>query len=409
MLRQASLHRRADSEFRSSHLVTPGIAMYHAPAGALTTEPYRVVHILREATTMKITVESLGPTAPTPRLVDLGFGRIFSNRMFTQRYTPHEGWHDARIGPYQPLPLDPATAVLHYGQEIFEGLKAYRRPDGDINLFRAWENTARFNRSALRMAMAPVDPEDHFEAIAELVNLEHEWVPNEDGASLYIRPVLIATDVGLGVHASHNYLHYIIVGPVGPYFATGFNPVAVYVCSDMVRAVRGGTGEAKTGGNYAASLNVSQKVSALGYQQVLWLDAVERRYVEEVGAMNIAFVYGGKHIATPSLSGSILAGITRDSVLRMAPDLGYTVSEERLDVNVVLEDVKAGRITEAFGIGTAAVIAPVGKLGNEDGDVVVNNNEPGPVARNLYDCLTAIQYGRTPDPYGWTYTIKTPR
>jgi branched-chain amino acid aminotransferase len=325
--------------------------------------------------------------------------------MFTQRYTPDIGWHDARIGPYQPLSLDPATVVLHYGQEIFEGLKAYRRPDGNINLFRPWENTQRFNHSAQRMAMAGVDLEDHLEAITELVRLEHEWVPDQDGASLYIRPVLIGADISLGVHASHSYLHYIILSPVGPYFATGFNPVAVYVSRDYVRAVRGGTGSAKTGGNYAASLFVSEQVKEQGYQQVLWLDAVERRYVEEVGAMNIAFVYDGKHIATPALSGSILPGITRDSVLKLAPDLGYTVSEERLEIADVLSDIGSGRITEAFGIGTAAVIAPVGKLGNEDESVTINNNEPGTVAQHLYKALTDIQYGRVPDPYGWTHTI----
>lgn len=365
-----------------------------------------VIYIPRKATLMKITVESLEPGDLKPFPTDLGFGRDFSNRMFSQRYTPEQGWHDARIGPYRPLILDPATAVLHYSQEIFEGLKAYRRPDGDINLFRPWENAARFNRSAQRMAMAPVDPEEHVEAMIELVSLEHEWVPAREGASLYIRPTLIASDVSLGVHASHNYLHFIIAGPVGPYFATGFNPVAVYVSRDQVRAVRGGTGEAKTGGNYAASLYVAEEVGRRGYQQVLWLDAVERRYVEEVGAMNIAFVYDGTHIVTPALSGSILPGITRNSVLKLAPDLDYTVSEERIDVNQVLADIRSGRITEAFGIGTAAVIAPVGKLGAEDEAVTINGNEPGPVARRLYQALTDIQYGRAPDPYGWTLTIK---
>ena len=355
---------------------------------------------------MKITIEPLEPGDRKPFPTDLGFGRHFSNRMFSQRYTPDLGWHDARIGPYRPLTLDPASVVFHYGQEIFEGLKAYRRPDGKINLFRPWENAARFNRSAERMAMAQVDPEEHVEAIAELVSLEHEWVPTQPGASLYIRPTLIATDIGLGVHASHNYLHFIIVGPAGPYFATGFDPVAVYISRDHVRAVRGGTGAAKAGGNYAASLFVAEQVKALGYQQVLWLDAVERRYVEEVGAMNIAFVYEGTHIATPALSGSILPGITRDSVLRLAPDLGYTVGEDRIDVNQALADIRSGRITEVFGIGTAAVIAPVGTLGSEDETITVNDNQPGPVARRLYGALTDIQYGRAPDPYGWTYTLK---
>jgi branched-chain amino acid aminotransferase len=337
---------------------------------------------------------------------DLGFGRYFTHRMFSQSYTPGQGWHDACIGPYRSLTLDPAAVIFHYGQEIFEGLKAYRRPDGDINLFRPWENALRFNRSAQRMAMATVDTEDHVQAICDLVALEHEWVPAQDGASLYIRPTMIATDVGLGVHASHSYMHYIILSPVGPYFATGFNPVAVYVCTDLVRAVRGGTGEAKTGGNYAASLSIAEQVKEQGYQQVLWLDAAERRYVEEVGAMNIAFVYHGKHIVTPALSGSILHGITRDSVLKLAPDLGYTVSEERLDVWDIFADLRAGRITEAFGLGTAAVVAPLGKLGTDDEAIIINDYQPGPVARHLYQTLTDIQYGRAPDPYGWIATVK---
>ena len=354
---------------------------------------------------MKIIIEPLQPDDLKPFPTDLSFGRNFSNRMFSQRYGPEQGWHDARIGPYRPLTLDPATVVFHYGQEIFEGLKAYRRPDGKINLFRPWENAARFNRSAARMAMAEVDPEEHVEAIAELVTLEQEWVPTQPGASLYIRPTLIATDIGLGVHASQNYLHFIIVGPSGHYFASGFKPVAVYLSRDQVRAVRGGTGAAKAGGNYAASLFVAEKVKALGYQQVLWLDAVEKRYVEEVGAMNIAFVYDGTHIATPALSGSILPGITRDSVLRLAPDLGYSVSEDRIDVDQALADIRSGRITEIFGMGTAAVIAPVGQLGSEAETATVNNNEAGPVAHRLYQALTDIQFGLAPDPYGWTYTL----
>lgn len=355
---------------------------------------------------MRITVEPLDPSQLKPIPTTYTFGTTFTNRMFIQRYDPDNGWHDARITAYQPLVLDPSTAVFHYAQEIFEGLKAYRRPDGNINLFRAWENTARFNRSAQRMSMALVDPEDHFEAIAALVQLEHEWVPSAEGASLYIRPVLIATDAALGVHASHTYIHYIIVGPVGPYFATGFNPVPVYISRDHVRAVRGGTGAAKTGGNYAASLFVGEEAAKKGYQQVMWLDAVERRYIEEVGAMNIGFVYEGERIVTPALSGSILPGITRDSVLRLAPDLGYPITEERLDVNEVLADIRSGAITEAFGIGTAAVIAPVGVFGTDDEQVTVGDNQPGPVATHLNKALTDIQYGRVPDPYGWTYTIK---
>jgi branched-chain amino acid aminotransferase len=251
-----------------------------------------------------------------------------------------------------------------------------------------------------------VDPEEHVDAIVELVRLDHGWIPSQEGAALYIRPTMIATDVALGVHASQTYLHYVILSPVGPYFATGFNPVSVYIAEDYVRAVRGGTGEAKTGGNYAASLYVSEKAKQLGYEQVLWLDGVERRYVEEVGAMNIAFVVEGSHIMTPALSGSILPGITRDSVLKLAPDLGYTVSEERIDVHQMLDDLEAGKITEVFGMGTAAVIAPVGKLGSKNREVIINNHETGPVAKRLYQALHDIQYGRARDPYGWTSVIE---
>jgi branched-chain amino acid aminotransferase len=356
---------------------------------------------------MDIKVEPLNGKAKTPLAEKPVFGKTFSNRMFSQKYAPEQGWHDAKIGPYEPITLDPATAVLHYSQELFEGTKAYRRPDGHINLFRPWENAARMNRSAKRMAMTEVEPESHVEAMVELVKLEHEWVPSGEGESLYIRPVLIATDVGLGVYSSKSYLHYIIVGPAGPYFPTGFKPVSVFVSKDYVRAAHGpgGTGAAKTGGNYAASLMESERVKHLGYHQVLWLDAVERKYVEEVGAMNIAFVYGDKHIVTPELSGSILEGVTRDSILKLAPTLGYTVEETKIDVHDALRDIDSGRITEVFGMGTAAVVAPVDKMGHEGDDHVVKH-APGPVAQHLFKALTDIQYGRVPDPFGWTLKIE---
>ena len=354
---------------------------------------------------MNITLEPIENDTLRPWPAKLGFGQVFSNRMFTQTWNAEQGWHDAKIGPYGPISLDPATAVFHYAQEIFEGTKAYRRADGNINLFRPWENARRFNRSADRMAMQLVDEESHVEAIVQLVKLEHQWVPSGDGESLYIRPTLIATEPALGVHASSSYLHYIIVGPVGAYFASGFNPISVYISDDYVRAVRGGTGEAKCGGNYAASLIVGAEVAKKGYSQVLWLDGVERKYVEEVGAMNIAFAYG-KHIVTPALSGTILHGITRNSVLRLAPDLGYTIQEARLDVNDILRDIEAGKITEVFGMGTAAVIAPVGRFGYKNKDYIVNNNEVGSITQHLYQTLTDIQYGRIADPYGWTHTIK---
>jgi len=337
---------------------------------------------------------------------DFGFGDKFANRMYRQKYKKGVGWHDAQIGPYENISLAPSAAVFHYAQEIFEGTKAYRRDDGNINLFRPWENMRRFNRSAVRMAMPVVDEEEHLAAVIKLVELEQEWVPSVPGASLYIRPTMIATKEALGVHASDSYLHFVIVGPVGAYFKEGFSPVPVFISHKYRRSVRGGVGAAKTGGNYAASLFVSAEVASKGYSQVLWLDAVEGRYIEEVGAMNICFVYEGNRIVTPPLSDSILAGVTRDSVLTLAPDLGYEVSEANVDVDEMLSDLKAGKVTEVFGCGTAAVIAPVGKFGYRDQEILINDNQPGPVAKKLFQSLTDIQYGRAEDPYGWTLEIK---
>lgn len=354
-----------------------------------------------------IRIEALAGNELKPMPEVLGFGRTFTNHMFSQRWTRERGWHDAVIGPYRPLTLDPGAAVLHYSQEIFEGTKAYRRPDGNVNLFRPWENAKRFNRSATRMAMPHVDIESHVEAMIELVRLEQAWTPSQPGATLYIRPVMIATETTLEVRACNEYLHYIILSPVGPYFAGGSKPVSVHIEPEQVRAVRGGTGDAKTGGNYAASLVISEKARALGFQQVLWLDGVERRYVEEVGAMNIAFVYNGNHIRTPALTGSILPGVTRDSVLRLAPELGYITSEDRIEVNEMLRDLERGEVTEVFGIGTAAVIAPVGRFGYREREYVISSGQGGPVAQRLHTTLTDIQFGRAPDPYGWTLMIET--
>ena len=339
-------------------------------------------------------------------VADFGFGDKFANRMFSQKYKTGLGWYDAQIGPYQNISLAPSAAVFHYAQEIFEGTKAYRREDGNINLFRPWENMRRFNHSAVRMAMPVIDEEDHLAAVIKLVEMEQEWVPSAPGASLYIRPAMIATKEALGVHASDSYLHFVIVGPVGAYFKEGFSPVPVYVSHKYRRAVRGGVGAAKTGGNYAASLFVGSQVAAKGYSQVLWLDAQEGCYVEEVGAMNICFVYEGNHIVTPPLSDSILAGVTRDSVLTLAPDLGYEISERDVNVDEMLADLKKGKVTEVFGCGTAAVIAPVGKFGYREEEYIINDNQPGPVAKKLFKSLTDIQYGRCPDPYGWTLELK---
>lgn len=352
-----------------------------------------------------IRIEPMAPNLSPKVPEGLGFGRHFTDRMFTHRYTEENGWAEPTIEPYQDLVLNPAAAALHCGQMVFDGTKAYRRPDGDLNLFRVDRNVARLNRSAERMGMPPIDEKLQIEAIETLVSLEHRWIPDIEYASLYIRPVVIATEPVLEVRASREYLHYIIVSPVGPYFPDGFNPVSVYVSHDHVRAVRGGTGEAKTPGNYAASIAVSEAARGRGCQQVLWLDAVERRYIDEVGAMNIAFVYGDNEIRTPPLSGAILHGVTRDSVLRMAPDMGVEMHETTMTIDDVWRDIENGAITEAFGMGTAAVIAPVGRLVYHDREVALNDGNTGPVARRLYDELTGIQYGRSPDPYGWTTVV----
>lgn len=355
---------------------------------------------------MEIKIEELTPEQTREMPAEFQFGRTFSNRMFTQQYDPQNGWHNATIGPYGPISLDPATAVFHYSQEIFEGLKAYKRPDGHINLFRPWENAARFNRSAERMSMPSVDVEDHVQAMAKLVELEQDWIPSGDGTSLYIRPAMIATDPFLGVSASKTYLHYIIVGPVGNYYEGGMAPVGVLISEEYRRAARGGTGAAKTGGNYSASLIASEQAKKQGYTQVLWLDAVHGKYIEEVGTMNIMFVYEGKKVVTPRLSGSILPGITRDSLLTLAADLGYEVAEDDIDVEQMLADVQSGKITEVFGCGTAVVISPVGWFGFRGQNYDVSGRQMGPVAQRLYDTLTDIQFGRGEDPYGWTMKIE---
>lgn len=354
---------------------------------------------------MSIEIKPLEPSQRKACPEKFSFGETFCDHMFTQNFEPGKGWHNALVSPYHSLSLDPSAAVFHYSQEIFEGLKAYRKADGSINLFRPMENVKRFNRSAKRMVMPEVDESLHLEAIKTLVSLDQDWVPDQQGASLYIRPTMIATSAKLGLGASTKYCHFIIAGPAGSYFEGGLTPISVYVADEYRRAVKGGVGEAKTGGNYAASLYASEEVIKQGYSQVLWLDAVEGKFVEEVGAMNICFVYENKHIVTPELSGSILPGITRDSILKLAPTLGYEMSEQRLDIEKILADIDSGKITEVFGCGTAAVISPVGKLGFKGKDYVVNNNQTGDVATTLYDELTGIQYGTREDKFGWIVSV----
>ena len=354
---------------------------------------------------MDINLVPLSDEENKPVATEFGFGDTFSNRMFSQIYTTGVGWHDATIGPYKPFQLDPATATLHYGQSIFEGSKAYRRPDGKINIFRLWDNARRFNQSAERMAMPAVDIEDHVEAIAELIRLESDWVPDQPGSALYVRPTMFGADAKLGVSPSSRYIHFVIVGPVRPYFLSGFDPVGVYIEKHYRRAVRGGVGSAKTAGNYAASLYASAQASKAGYSQVLWLDAIEGKYIEEVGAMNICFVYDDGRIVTPALSGSILEGITRDSVLTLSRDLGYETEEKELDVREILDDIQSGKISEVFGCGTAAIIAPVSHFGFDGKDHQVGSGQSGPVATRIYKELTGIQHGEIEDRFGWTRVI----
>ena len=334
----------------------------------------------------------------------LGFGKIFTDYMFLMDYEKGKGWHSPRIVPYGDFHLDPATTVFHYGQEIFEGCKCYRRADGGLQLFRPKDNLARMTRSAKRMCMAELDEETAFEGMLKLLELEADWVPHQEGTSLYIRPTMIATDVMLGVHAATHYLFYIILSPVGSYYKDGLKPVGIYVEDEYVRAVRGGTGFTKCGGNYAASILAGQIAEEKGYSQVLWLDGVEQRYIEEVGAMNMMFAYGNK-IVTPALNGSILPGITRDSVLKLARQLGYETVEDRLAIADIFADAKAGRLTEAFGTGTAAVISPVGELCWKGEKLVIGGGQIGPVAQKLYDTLTGIQFGKLPDENHWIYRI----
>ena len=330
----------------------------------------------------------------------LGFGRIFTDHMFLMNYEKGRGWYDPRIVPYGDFSMDPAAMVFHYGQAIFEGTKCYRRQDGGLQLFRPEENLARMSRSAERMAMPHLDEETALEGLKKLVEIEKDWVPHQEGTSLYIRPTMIALDAQLGVHASHKYLFYIILSPVGAYYKEGLKPVGIYVEDSYVRAVRGGVGFTKCAGNYAASILAGDIAEKKGYAQVLWLDGVEQKYVEEVGSMNMMFAYG-KKIVTPMLNGSILPGITRKSVLQLAAQLGYEVEEKRIAIEDVFEDIKAGRCTEAFGTGTAAVISPVGELCWKDEKVTLGDGSIGPVAQKLYDTLTGIQYGRLPDENGW--------
>lgn len=335
----------------------------------------------------------------------LGFGNYYTDHMFIMNYDEGEGWHDARIVPYADLALDPAAMCLHYGQEVFEGLKAYRTPDGSVALFRPEKNMERMNLSNERLCIPQIDEAFAVEAIKKLVEVDEEWIPTAEGTSLYIRPFIIAVDPHVGVHPAHHLLFIVILSPVGAYYPEGLNPVKIYVESNYVRAVKGGMGFAKTGGNYAASLKAQDEASKSGYTQVLWLDGVERKYIEEVGTMNVFFVIDNE-VITPALQGSILGGITRMSCIELLRSWGYKVTERRLSIEEVAQAAKEGRLNEAFGSGTAAVISPIGELKWDDDIMKINDGEIGPISQKLYDGLTAIQWGKAEDKFGWVKKIK---
>ena len=353
---------------------------------------------------MEIKVTRAAQLKEKPDSSKLVFGKCMTDHMFIIDYDAGQGWHDARIIPYGPLMIDPAAKVLHYAEEIFEGLKAYRTADGSIQLFRVMDNIKRMNDSADRLCMPQIPEDIAFEGIKALVEMEQDWVPSEKDTSLYIRPFMIGLDAALGVHSSHHVQFIVVVCPVGAYYPEGLNPVKIYIEDEDVRAVKGGTGMAKTGGNYAASLRAGNRAEQKGYTQVLWLDGVHRKYIEEVGAMNVMFKVNGK-ILTPDLNGSVLDGITRRSCIQLLKDWGYEVEERRISAEELFEAAKNGTLEEAWGTGTAAVVSPIGELAEGDEKCIINNNQIGEVTQKLYDQLTGIQWGRVEDPHNWITKI----
>ena len=354
---------------------------------------------------LNIRYELVNEKKAKPDWDNLGFGKHFTDHMFIMDYDAGQGWHDARIVPYQNLSLDPACMVFHYAQEMFEGLKAYRTPNGDIQLFRPDQNIDRMNRTNERLCIPQLNKEDVLDALKAIVKVEEDWVPVKDGTSLYIRPFIIATDVQLGVHPSKSYKFMIIACPVGAYYAEGIKPVKIFVEREYVRAVKGGTGYAKVGGNYACSLIGQEKAEKMGYSQVLWLDGIEHKYIDEVGAMNVFFVIDGT-VVTPTLEGgNILPGVTRKSCIQLLQSMGYKVEERKLSLAEVEEAYANGKLDEAFGTGTAAVVSPMGLLDTGDQKMVINNGEIGEVAQKLYDTLTGIQWGKIEDKFGWTVKV----
>jgi branched-chain amino acid aminotransferase len=353
---------------------------------------------------MEIRFEKTTAPKQKPDSSTLGFGKFFTDHMFMMDYSAEEGWHDARIIPFGPLAIHPACTALHYGSEIFEGLKAYRRADGKVQMFRPMENIRRMNNSAERLCLPQIPEDLALEVLTTFVKTEQEWTPSAKGTSLYLRPFMFGNDETLGVHAVHHATFVIIASPVGSYYKEGINPVKIMIEDEDVRAVRGGTGYAKCGGNYAASNRAGERAEKKGYSQVLWLDGVERKYIEEVGAMNVMFKIDGK-IVTPMLSGSILPGITRKSCIEVLKKEGFEVEERLLSIDELDAALKSGKLEEAWGCGTAAVVSPIGELCYKDTKYIINEGKIGTVTQKLYDTLTGIQWGAIEDSFGWTYAI----
>lgn len=348
--------------------------------------------------------KTLTPKAKPTDEKSLGFGKIFTDHMALIDYNRREGWHDARIVPFQNFSMHPAATCLHYGSEIFEGLKAYRRADGGIQLFRPEMNARRMMQSAERLCLPQLPEEDFLQLLEAFVRVEADWTPHSEGTSLYLRPFELGNDEALGVHTVQNVVFAIIASPVGSYYKEGIAPVSIMIEDADVRAVRGGTGYAKCGGNYAASNRAGEKAEQKGYSQVLWLDGVQRKYIEEVGAMNVMFKINGE-IVTPALTGSILPGVTRSSCIQVLKEKGYQVSERLLSVDELAQAMKDGTLEEAWGCGTAAVVSPIGKLAYKDQEFIVSGGKIGEVTQMLYDTLTGIQWSKIPDPFGWIRKI----
>jgi branched-chain amino acid aminotransferase len=334
-------------------------------------------------------------------LQDPGFGQVFTDHMVTARYSVDRGWHDARLGAYQPLTLDPATSALHYGQAIFEGLKAYHQPDGGVALFRADQNAARFQRSARRLAMAEVPERLFLDSVRALVRADRAWVPSAPGEALYLRPLEFATDPFLGVRPAKEYLYLLFASPAANYFPGGVRPVSVWLSTEFTRAAPGGTGEAKCAGNYAASLVAQAQAAEQGCDQVVWLDAIEHTYVEEMGGMNLYFVFSDGRLLTPALTGTLLPGVTRDSILALGRDMGLDPVEGRISTEEWEQGVADGTLSEVFACGTAAVVTPVGEVKHSGGSFTVSDNQPGAVTMKVRESLLGIQQGTAPDPHGW--------